>query len=400
MGMTYSGNGTLLANVTAPGGNLQGCSASEYVAFPQGNIALVLRGTCSFWDKAMIAQNLGASGVLIYNDPDRALAFSGTVSPPDGQPLVSIPVLGTSYGLGAELYSLIQDPQGSTFLNMKVYMDVYTTTSFNILADTISGDPTQTVVIGSHLDGVDQGPGINDNGSGSATNLALALLFNKLKIKAINRVRFAWWGAEELGLIGSQRYLSTVNQTNEIQNIAVNLNFDMVGSSNFVRGIYNGSTVSTPGSMEVTKLFMEYYQNVSLTHILTPIGSGSDHWSFVPYGIPVGGLSTGAGGIKTALEKELFGGEINAPYDACYHQSCDTYDNIEPTVLDQMAHGAAFALEQLYLMPNLKDFLWPQGRSLLSLPSTPSSSQSNNMYYKTGSNGNVESDQWDRPLKA
>jgi len=179
----------------------------------------------------------------------------------------------------------------------------------------------------------------------------------------------------------------------------------MVGSPNYVRGIYNGSTVSTPGSMEVTKLFMQYYQSVSTTTILQPIGCGSDHCSFVPYGIPIGGLSTGAGALKTAYEEELFGGEINAPYDACYHQSCDTYDNIDPNVLDQMAHGAAFTLEKLYLMDDLHDFLWPKNhKASSSLPVSPSILQSpaksNQMYYKTGTNRMVEADPWDRALKS
>ena len=55
-----------------------------------------------------------------------------------------------------------------------------------------------------------EGPGINDNGSGSATALEVALQMAELGTETRNRVRFTFWGAEEDGLIGSQHYVDSL----------------------------------------------------------------------------------------------------------------------------------------------------------------------------------------------
>ena len=100
--------------------------------------------------------------------------------------------------------------------------------SFNILADT-GGDAGHTVVVGAHLDSVQEGPGINDNGSGVAAVLETARWMKEAGITPANRVRFAFWGGEEDGLYGSQHYVDELSPA-EIGQTAANLNVDMAAS--------------------------------------------------------------------------------------------------------------------------------------------------------------------------
>jgi Zn-dependent M28 family amino/carboxypeptidase len=138
----------------------------------------------------------------------------------------------------------------------------------NLLATTKTGRVDRQVVVGAHLDSVQKGPGINDNGSGSSTNLEVALQMAKLNLKPVNQVRFAWWGAEESGLIGSQFYVDSLT-SREIKNTAVNLNFDMVGSPNLVRFVYDGDashtdSLASTGSGVVEGVFVDYFDSQNL----------------------------------------------------------------------------------------------------------------------------------------
>ena len=72
----------------------------------------------------------------------------------------------------------------------------------NVIAELRGANDGNVVMAGAHLDSVPAGPGINDNGSGSASLLEIAQ--NMSKNKPQNTVRLAWWGAEEAGLIGSR----------------------------------------------------------------------------------------------------------------------------------------------------------------------------------------------------
>ena len=106
-----------------------------------------------------------------------------------------------------------------------------------MLAETSSGRADNVVMVGAHLDSVSRGPGINDNGSGSAAILEVAEAMRK--VKPTNKVRFAWWGAEESGLVGSTNYVNGLSPA-EQDKIALYLNFDMIGSPNFGRFVYDG----------------------------------------------------------------------------------------------------------------------------------------------------------------
>jgi len=329
-----------------------GCSASDYPSTVNGSIALISRGNCTFLQKALLAMAANAKGALIYNDgtsPDRTGLFFGSIGG-----AVSIPVFALPFGLG-EAFSEIP----GLILHMAITAQQYNTTTSNVIADTTNGDPNLTIVLGSHLDSVPAGPGINDNGSGSATNLELALLFFKLGIIASNRLRFAWWGAEEIGLLGSSYYVTNLTPAEKNQ-IVLNINIDMIGSPNYFRGVYNGSSGSDDirnGSTAVQGLFEGYFVDSEVPYDLTGFDGRSDYGPFIANGIPAGGLFTGAEVVKTPDMRKKYKGIANAAYDTCYHQACDTIDNINVDVLKEMAGAVAYALDFLAPMPDLQAFL-------------------------------------------
>jgi Zn-dependent M28 family amino/carboxypeptidase len=169
-----------------------------------------------------------------------------------------------------------------------------------------------------------------------------------LGIEPRNKVRFAWWSAEEEGLIGSAYYVSQLS-ARDIKNIALNLNFDMVGSPNFVRFVYDGDgsgtgTAGPNGSKVIEQVFLDYFAGQGLPSEPTPFDGRSDYGPFIDVGIPAGGLFTGAEGIKTAEQVEMYGGTSGEQYDPCYHQACDTFDNVDVDELDRMADATAHAV--------------------------------------------------------
>ena len=353
--MEYSGSGDVTAPIFAvggivldsPGGAASGCSAADYNGIPLGAIALIQRGTCTFREKAQLALDAGAGGVIIFNEGDteeRSGVISGTLDPPQ----MSLPVIGTSYAVGVELLNLLKT--GAVTVHLEVDATVIPTESANVIADSPTGRADRTVVVGAHLDSVTEGPGINDNGSGSAAILEIAEEMSALGIEPRNRVRFAWWGGEEFGLLGADYYLSQL-ETRDLKDIAVNLNFDMVGSPNFVRFVYDGNGSSTgtkgpTGSGNVEQVFLDYFAQQGLPTEPTEFDGRSDYGPFIDRGIPAGGLFTGAEGIKTADEASIYGGTAGVAYDACYHQACDDLDNLSTVALDQMSDAAADAVLQ------------------------------------------------------
>jgi Zn-dependent M28 family amino/carboxypeptidase len=346
LGMDYSGSGDVTAPVTAVDINLagdrastSGCEAADFAGFPAGNIALIQRGTCDFALKVSNAAAAGAGGVVLFNQgnggtPDRLDLFGGTLGTPQ-----AIPAVTTSFDLGAEL-------AGTDGLEVRIAVDaeIVQTETFNILADT-AGRADRTVVVGAHLDSVPEGPGINDNGSGSAAILETALQIAASGDEPRNRVRFAFWGGEEDGLLGSEHYVSQLTKK-DIKNHALNLNFDMVGSPNAVRFVYDGDgdafgLTGPNGSANVEHIFEDYFASQGLATEPTAFDGRSDYFAFINNGIPAGGLFTGAEEIKTDEQAAIYGGTAGEAYDPCYHQACDTVDNVDPVVLEQMADAIA-----------------------------------------------------------
>ena len=198
---------------------------------------------------------------------------------------------------------------------------------------------------GAHLDSVVAGPGINDNGSGTAGVLETALQMARLDIETEDKVRFAFWGAEENGLIGSTYYVENLSRS-ERRAIDLYLNFDMIGSPNFVRLIYDGDgsafgIAGPEGSAGIEETFAAYFEHKGLATGETAFDGRSDYQAFIDRGIPAGGLFTGAEGIKTPEEEQIYGGEAGVAYDPCYHQACDVLSNVNRKVLHQMADAIA-----------------------------------------------------------
>ena len=184
-------------------------------------------------------------------------------------------------------------------------------TQYNVLAELPGRNDDNIVMAGAHLDGVQRGPGIQDNGSGSAAILETAVQMSK--VKPFNTVRFAWWGAEESGLLGSTAYVNGLSEE-ELDDITLYLNFDMIGSPNHVFFIYDGDDSDgdgfgpgPEGSAQIEKLFESYYTGLGLPFKGTDFSGRSDYGPFIAVGIPAGGLFTGAEGTKTAEEGSAVG---------------------------------------------------------------------------------------------
>ncbi|MGW4651063.1 M28 family peptidase [Kitasatospora sp. NPDC004289] len=213
-----------------------------------------------------------------------------------------------------------------------------TYTSNNLIADWPGGPADQVTMLGAHLDSVAAGPGINDNGSGSATLLENALALAQANPQNLTRhVRFAWWAGEEQGLQGSNHYVGQLSSSARAA-IKGYYNFDMVGSTNggyFINNI--NSATSAPMKAYWDSLNLQPEENVE--------GQGrSDDYSFQQAGIPTSGYAAGASATKTSAQATKWGGTAGRAYDSCYHSSCDTTANISATVLDRSADGVAYTI--------------------------------------------------------
>lgn len=344
--MSYSGSGDVTAPVSVPSGDFRGCSAADFAGFPMGNIALVSRGAppgfpvpCTFALKATNAYNAGAAGIIIYNNAPGPL--NGTLG---NTFTLDFPATGITQVDGQSLSALVP---GGLVMRLMTATFRGTATTYNVLAETRSGDPDNVVMVGAHLDSVNAGPGINDNGSGSAAILELAQ--QMAKVKPVNKVRFALWGAEESNLVGSTYYVNNLSAAERAQ-IALYLNFDMIGSPNHVFFVYDGDDSDAvgagpgpEGSTYIEDVFERFYLDRSIPFKGTDFSGRSDYGPFIAVGIPSGGLFTGAEGIKTADEAALWGGTAGLAYDPCYHQACDNFGNVNLTALDVNADAVAFA---------------------------------------------------------
>ncbi len=222
-------------------------------------------------------------------------------------------------------------------------------TGYNLIADWPGGDTTKTLMTGAHLDSVASGPGINDNGSGSAANLEVALAVARTNFQPTRHLRFGWWGAEELGLRGSTAYVNSLSATQKA-NITGYLNFDMVASPNPGYFLYDGDnsdgTGAGPGpagSAQIEQTLASYFSSIGVPTRGTDFDGRSDYGPFIANGIPAGGIFTGAEGRKTAAQVQLWGGTATA-FDPCYHRACDTSANINDTALDRNSDAIAHAV--------------------------------------------------------
>jgi len=311
----------------SPAASVSGCEGKDFDGFERGAVALVRRGTCQFQVKVDNAVAAGAVGVIIMNEgtDGRTDAFSGVLSN-----AAAVPVVGVPYEFGRSLAARAGGP-----VRLAVNAVTGKRSTRNVVADASVDDKGAMIVVGAHLDSVPEGPGINDNGSGSAAVLEAALRLAQEPAENRGRMRFAFWGAEERGLIGSRHHVGSLSE-DERRQIAVYINLDMVGSPNFARFVRR-ATAEQEGLAAIVRdeIVTEFRAHDLPFEERTGGRSGSDDASFSQKGIPTVGLYTGASGRKPEKEAELFGGTAGRAYDPCYHRACDTVENINREVLEQ-----------------------------------------------------------------
>ena len=358
---TGSGSGTVEGrvipvdiNLTGDRASTSGCEAADFAGIDlsgPADIALVQRGTCFFGTKAFYAEQAGAEAVVIFNQgntPDREgliVADATSVDEPipgaPGPVTHGIPVVGASFADG----ELLARPGSTAFVKV---LPAETRSDVNVIAELPGKNTNNVVMAGAHLDSVIEGPGINDNGSGSAALLETAL--NMANLNPENTLRFAWWAAEEQGLVGSADYVDGLSQA-ERDRIALYMNYDMVGSPNYIFMVYDAdeSTFEAPvpvppGSAAIEDLYESYYTAVGEPYDDTEFSGRSDYEAFILAGIPSSGLFTGAEVPKTPEQEAIWGGDVGEQFDPCYHQACDTFENVDLHALEVNSDLIAFAM--------------------------------------------------------
>jgi Zn-dependent M28 family amino/carboxypeptidase len=326
----------------APSGSNSGCEPGHFKDFERGAIALIRRGTCQFQVKVDNAIAAGAAGVVIMNQGTEGQVenFSGRLNQ-----VVAIPVVGVTYELGRSL-DLAAQADGGAHVRLAVDAVAGRRMTRNVLADIASDGDGPLIAVGAHLDSVTEGPGINDNGSGTAAVLEAALQFAKKSPHTGLRVRFGFWGAEERGLVGSRHHVASLSE-HERRNIGVYINLDMVGSPNYGRFLRGpGAAGDAPGAV-AQREFAAYFREHKLPVEERSGGghSGSDDAAFSQKGIPTVALYTGAGRPMADREASLFGGVAGRAYDPCYHRPCDRVENINREVLEQNTRALMRALD-------------------------------------------------------
>ncbi|WP_354638658.1 M28 family metallopeptidase [Kitasatospora camelliae] len=333
--MTYSAS-TPEGGITAPVAvvpvdDTTGCEAADYTAAFAGKVALIKRGGCTFAAKQAAAADAGAVAAIIYNNLDGEL--SGTLGDPAA---ARIPTGGIGKAAGEALAARAAAGPVDVALEIRTHHE--TRRTWNVIAETRGGDPADTVMVGAHLDSVLDGPGINDNGSGSAGILEVAEHLGHNPVR--HKVRFAWWSAEEFGLVGSEAYVDSL-PAEERARIRLYLNFDMIGSPNAAQFVFDGddsdhvgSPAGPAGSAQIERLINGYLDGRRLPHEGTDFTGRSDYGPFIAVGIPAGGTFTGSEILKTQAQAERYGGTAGTAFDPCYHQACDTLANIDEHALD------------------------------------------------------------------
>jgi Zn-dependent M28 family amino/carboxypeptidase len=345
-----------------------GCTAADFAGFVAGRIALIQRGTCNFGVKVLNAEAAHASGVIIFNEgnPNRTDNFGGSLQDAAGNPFVpTIPVAFTSFATGSDLLSqyqtAVQNGTPLPVMNISIQALVQENApDYNVIAESKGGDKNHVVVVDAHLDAI-YGAGMLDNASGSATILDIAEQMKNVTPK--NKLRFIWFGGEELGLLGSHYYVNNLSKT-DLSHIGYDLDADVMATPNYVVGVLDpagpdlfGRTVTSSFPNRVYKastisrdIAINYFDSVGLNHeLFSPVGT--DAFSFNEAGIPAGGLLTGQDCCKSQAEVDLFGGttgnyegNLGTSDGGCVDNPflwCDNLSNNDPTVLTFMSKAFA-----------------------------------------------------------
>jgi len=330
--------------VAAPADDSPGCTASDYDGLPvQGAVVLVDRGTCQFSMKQAVAAERGAVALVVANNEDGD-EMGGTLGEKTNP---KIPVISVTKASGERL----RGAPGNTTLNLKAGVRVEHTR--NVITQTKTGSTADVVMVGAHLDSVPEGPGINDNGSGVAAILETALQLGPSP-RVRNAVRFGFWGAEELGLLGSDNYVESLG-VDELKNISLYMNFDMLGSPNPGYFTYDGDQSAPPnpreanprvpeGSAGIERTFVAYLKDAGKPAQDTSFEGRSDYDGFTKAGVPAGGLFSGAEEKMTDEQAKLWNGKAGEPFDPNYHKKTDTLDHIDRVSLAIQGAGVAYVV--------------------------------------------------------
>ncbi|MFZ3270213.1 MAG: M28 family metallopeptidase [Mycobacterium sp.] len=327
--------------VSVPVDASPGCNASDYDNLPvNGAVVLVDRGTCPFTQKEAAAAQRGAVAVVVADNVVEE-QMGGTLGETTD---VKIPVVSVTKADGALLRTTVGPA------TVQLAAETKAVQARNVIAQTKTGSTSDVVMSGAHLDSVPEGPGINDNGSGVAAVLETALQLGSSP-GIHNAVRFGFWGAEELGLIGSRKYVQSLD-INALKDIALYMNFDMLASPNPGYFTYDGDQslaadkrgdpVVPEGSAGIERSLVAYLHSAGKTAEDTSFDGRSDYDGFTAAGIPSGGLFSGAENKKTDEEAKLWGGAADQPFDPNYHKSTDTLDHIDRTELGINGGGVAY----------------------------------------------------------
>lgn len=362
--LRYGGSGNYnftadLQYISAPG-----CDISDFSQSKDKIVLMELKtNPCDLIIQALNAEKSGAKAILFFNGITRTslgfnrVRFVNWTETGESSQLIQFPAFSASYSIGKLLTTL-----SNVSLNLYSNSVVDVVPTFNIICD--AGNPDKDVVVaGAHLDSVPEGPGLNDNGSGSAALLEIVIQYFQTKIKPNSAVRFCWWGAEEIGLLGARYYVRdlSINNPEGLKKIAAYMNFDMLGSPNYVSGVFQGDSSMNPiirePSNKITDTFLTYFNSTSNPFSRAEMIAGSDFVPFVDASIPSGGLQTGASSLKNMDERTIFKGFANAAYDPCYHLSCDTIENINQKAIEIHAKAAAHVIQDLTTKDDVRKFL-------------------------------------------
>jgi Zn-dependent M28 family amino/carboxypeptidase len=320
--LRYSGSG----DVEAPAqpvdtdSETSGCESSDFDGFQPGSIALVRRGGCFVFVKVGNAVSAGAKGVIVFNDgsPGHERPLEATLLRP-----VTVPAVSLANARGKELAD--RAAERSVRLHLRTKTAARKRETANVLADLPGREAGPPILLGAHLDSIASGPGINDNGSGVAALLELAKAARRLGVRPEQPIRFAFWAAEEAGLVGSTRYVQSLDDpSGEIDAV---INLDMVGSPNSEAFVYEGDAA-------IEQTLTESVRAEGLDPVPLALEGRSDHAPFSDAGVPVGGLFTGSDEP----------GPNGKPHDACYHRACDTLGNVDIDLAEHMAAALARAV--------------------------------------------------------
>jgi hypothetical protein len=348
-----SGGGQLAAPIAPPSGSSSGCSAGDFGGFNRGNVALLEESAaCDFDDQVRNARGAGAAAVVLYATSEQPAREARLMH------LADIPVLGvTTRALGAELRA------GAPTVRIDVRVRRRSDVDYNVIADSRYGDPQHVVVVDAHLDAI-YGAGMLDNASGSTTILETAL--DMAKTHTRNRLRYIWFGGEEIGLLGSRYYTTHLTRA-DLHRIVFDVDVDVTATPNFDILVADPKFAKKakrfppnviPQSRVGNRYFADFFKTGGVVSRNARFGNdGTDSFSFALAGVPNTGILTGQDCCKQPWETKLWGGyrgnyegKIPSFNGGCVdnpHRWCDNLDNNDPFVFELTTKAVAYVVFEL-----------------------------------------------------